>query len=46
MLKEAFIALIEEEWQNFPLKLITNNILSMSNRIKSCIEMEGGHTMY
>jgi len=44
--KEAFIALIEKEWQDLPLEVITNNILSMSNRIKSCIEIEGGHTMY
>ena len=44
--KEAFIALIEKEWQDLPLEVITNNILSMSNCIKSCIEMERGHTMY
>ena len=29
--KEAFIALIEKEWQDLPLEVITNNILSMSN---------------
>ena len=26
--KEAFIALIKEEWQDLPLEVITNNILS------------------
>ena len=46
VLKEVFIALVEKEWENLLLEVITNNICSMSNRIKACIEMEGGHTMY
>ena len=44
--KEAFIALVEKEWVNLLLEVITSNICSMSNCIKACIEMEGGHTMY
>ena len=44
--KEVFVALVEKEWENLPLEVITNNICSMSNRIKACIEMEGGHTVY
>jgi hypothetical protein len=44
--KESLLRIIEEEWRYLPLEIITNEILSMSNRIKSCIEMEGGHTMY
>jgi hypothetical protein len=37
--KNLLLRIIEEEWQYLPLEIITNEILSMSNRIKSCIEM-------
>ena len=43
--KEVFIALVEKEWENLPSEVITNNICSMSNRIKACIKMEGGYIM-
>lgn len=41
-----FLAIIKEEWDNLDNNVIVNSIKSMQDRIKACIDAEGGHTKY
>jgi transposase len=43
---DIFFNVIREEWDDLDNSVIVNCINSMPNRIKACIEAEGGHTKY
>jgi len=37
---------LEKLWEEVPIELLENLVLSMPHRIEACIQAKGGHTKY